>query len=228
MARRRAGALALLLGLGIGPYGGRSSPTTTKSMCPGSNASDPGHAALFNCSSFGPADGFYPLPKSARHPVMFVPSMIGSGLERKLHNSNPVYPICANGGWMGGGSWYRMWPPNGLNPAVSHGSGAVACLLEMTCLPTDLFPLYADCWGDDLTTVYDKATGLSHPKPGVQIRANGSLGIVADNRSMDIAIADGSIPEYLCATKVLQAAGYQAYAEYDSLGYDWRLAPADW
>ena len=76
--------------------------------------------------------------------------------------------------------------------------------------------------------MYDKATGLSHPKPGVQIRANGSLGIVADNRSMDIAIADGSIPEYLCATKVLQAAGYQAYAEYDSLGYDWRLAPADW
>ena len=223
MARRGAGALALLLGLGIGPHGGRSSPSNKESMCPGSNTSDPGHAALFNCSSFGPANGFYPLPKSARHPVMFVPSMIGSYLERKLHNSDPVYPICANGGWMGGSSWYRMWPPAGLNLAASRGSGitgALACLLDMSCLPTDLFPLYADCWGDDLTTVFDKATGLSHPKPGVQIRANGSLGIVADNSS--------AIPEYVCASKVLQAAGYQAYAEYDSLGYDWRLAPADW
>ena len=96
----RLGALLLLL-LPLLFYEVRSSPSNGKGWCKGPEASH-------NTSSFGKCDvsGYHPLPKHSRHPVMFVPSMIGSNLYRKLHNSKEPYPICPNGGYFGGGgSW---------------------------------------------------------------------------------------------------------------------------
>lgn len=89
------GALLLLL------YEANSSPSNSKPWCVGPEANH-------NTSNFGDCDvnastGYYPLPKESRHPVMFVPSMIGSNLYRKLHNSHEPYPICPNGGYFGGG-----------------------------------------------------------------------------------------------------------------------------
>ena len=96
-------ALAVLLLLLLLDEAG-SSPSNGKQWCKGPqgghNSSSFGTCAGFAANASG---GFFPLPKASRHPVMFVPSMIGSNLYRKLHNSNEPYPICPNGGYFGGG-----------------------------------------------------------------------------------------------------------------------------
>ena len=90
---------------------------------------DPGHGGMFNCTDMPPRA---PIPALRRPPVMLVPSMLGSFLQRKLHNSHEPYPICPNGvGWLGGADWRDMWPPYGLEPDCK----------SMTCLPTDLYPV---------------------------------------------------------------------------------------
>eukprot|EP01043_Picozoa_sp_COSAG02_P007287 COSAG02_NODE_216_length_28610_cov_57.176879_11_plen_98_part_00 len=81
----------------------RSSPSNREGWCPGKQG---GH----NQTSFGECgggmSGYDPLPQASRHPVMFVPSMIGSNLYRRLHKASEPYPICTTGGgWDRGGDW---------------------------------------------------------------------------------------------------------------------------
>ncbi len=104
MARRQAVQLVVVVALLLAGAS-HSSPSNGGQWCP---SKTPTH----NRSSFGScaaglvlnaSGGFFPLSKAARHPVMFVPSMIGSNIYRKLHNSREPYPICPNGGYFGGG-----------------------------------------------------------------------------------------------------------------------------
>jgi hypothetical protein len=247
------GALLLLL-----LYEVRSSPSNGRQWCAGPQG---GH----NTSSFGQcagglnaSGGFYPLPKATRHPVMFVPSMIGSSLYRKLHNSNEPYPICPNGGYFGGGGdwcvrWrlsngekrrtplslstvvvavlllllqhprapaavdllraprtrrYRMWPPTGIETlsADPNCKSPSASITDLTCLTSmsDFIPMYADCWANDLTLVYDRATDTYNDQRGITTVANGSLDVVAWQGDPADAPHDITgkptfgIPEYKC------------------------------
>ena len=102
---------------------------------------DPGHGGMFNCTDMPPRA---PIPAARRNPVMLVPSMLGSFLQRKLHNSHEPYPVCQNGGWLGGADWWNMWPPAGLEPDCK----------SVSCMPSDWWPIYADCWAHDLTLDY--------------------------------------------------------------------------
>ena len=202
--------LILRLLVSLGMSGAGASPSgTNKSKCPNAGTSDHN---LFNCSTtYTAANGFYPIPTSDRHPVMLVPSMIGSYLQRRLHNSKEPYPICWDGGWMGGSDWYDMWPPAGFNMSCK----------DITCLPSDLYPLYADCWGHDLTLAYDSSTDTYSDPPGVTIRANGTLELMIDPNVSDL-------PEYACLGQMLKAVGYIEHQDFESLGYDWRKSPGDW
>jgi hypothetical protein len=160
MALLRLGAALLTI---VSYHRTCSSPTNTAHNCSGSQP-NANHAGLTNCTDYTPAKGYIPLAASRRPPVMFVPSMLGSYLQRKLHNSHEPYPICSDGGWMGGADWTNMFPPAGLDPHCHDAGGSV-----MSCLPTDLFPMYADCWAHDLTMVYNPATDTYADPPGVTI-----------------------------------------------------------
>ena len=199
-----------------------SSPSSSGRWCSGPvgthNSSSFGQCAGINASR-----GYAPLPKAARHPVMFIPSMIGSNLYRKLHNSNEPYPICPNGGYFaGGGDWYRMWPPNGVETLINNPNcrSPSASVTDLTCLTSlsDFIPIYADCWAHDLTLQYDSSTDQYNDPKGVTIVANGSLDVVAW-QGPGAAPSDITgkptvgIPEYKCLGGVLDAAGYERGVE---------------
>lgn len=120
--RCRAVAGAVLVLAGVQHTEGSPGGTGNTACHTPNQPNDPGHKGMSSCTKW-PADGpqrpTSPLPASARHPIMLVPSMLGSWLERKITHSTEPYPICADGGWMGGSDWYNMWPPKGLDPKCS-------------------------------------------------------------------------------------------------------------
>ena len=246
----QAGVALLLAGSArASPGGGGDGP---KVGCHSDGHDDPGPAGMTNCSAWpanGPSRPTTPLPPSQRHPVMLVPSMLGSVLDRSLHNSREPYPICPNGGWTGGGDWYQMWPPAGLDPSCSG----------ISCLPTDWFPLYADCWAHDMTMAYNAQNDQYSDPQGVTIRASATLTQLCDKDSnivsapAHIARHDSrllqtasppllttsplllllllfgpQLAEYYCICNLLQDLGYTPNTEFSSLPYDWRKGPSDW
>ena len=98
---------------------------------------------------------------------------------------------------------YDMWPPAGMDKDCK----------SITCLPSDLYPLYADCWAHDLTLEYDSSTDTYSDPPGVTIRANGSLELMIDS---DVS----NLPEFQCFGRMLKAVGYVEHVDFESLGYD--------
>ena len=198
-----------------------SSPSNGGGWCSGPKGTH--NSSFGECAGLNASRAYAPLPKAARHPVMFIPSMIGSNLYRKLHNSNEPYPICPNGGYFGGGGdWYRMWPPNGVENLIKDPScrSLSASVTDLTCLTavSDFIPMYADCWAHDLTLQYDSTTDQYDDQRGVTIVANGSLDVVAwqgpgDAPSDCTGKPTVGIPEYKCLGGVLDAAGYERGAE---------------
>ena len=80
------------------------------------------------------------------------------------------------------------------------------------CFPADWAPLFAECWGYDMSLEYDSSSNAYSPPPGLATRVDAGLHIVCNKSEV--------ISEYTCLCDLLNNVGYTPHLEYDSLGSD--------
>lgn len=145
------------------------------------------------------------IPQAQRKPVFIIPPMTGSFFDVKLQNvqNEPHYacPTTAD--------WESLWPPPGINI-----SDPCDPRKDISCLPSSLYPLYADCWAHSLTMDYDVLTGTTSEPLGMTVRLHTTM--------MDIC--EGG---YMCICRHLDAQGWNI-SEIGGIPYDWRGSPMDW
>lgn len=158
----------------------------------------PGH------SKCPPAPEHDPVPKAQRTPVMLVPPMLGSQFDIKLDNppGNP-YGICPSTQ-----DFKQAWFPTGAKPGCDSKKDPI------NCLPPELYPLYADCWGFSLSLQVGH-DGLAREPKGIQSRLHTGVQNVC-------AIGLN------CVCDLLKGLGWELGVDVNGFPYDWRRGPVDW
>ena len=163
------------------------------------------HGQCQNVSTWAPP--FPPGPNGLRTPIMLVPPMLGSSIDSKLTDASGLpWPVCDSTT-----NWTQIWLPPGMDAHCDSKK-------DPRCLPTDLLPLYADCWAHNLQLVIDPTTGRASAPPGIQTRLHTGLDAVC-GFGMD------------CTCKALRDLGWDlsnTSQEVDGYAYDWRMGPIDW
>ena len=150
------------------------------------------------------------IPESKRNPIYLVPPMLGSQIDVKVDNPPGMpFPVCDMQE-----DWKQMWFPVGGQPNCdSHEN--------ISCLPPDIYPLYADCWGFKMSLEYNDEDGTSSDPAGISTRLHNGIQEVC-GIGLD------------CVCQQLSAMGWEfnatstAPSEVAGHTYDWRQGPVDW